>query len=365
MRRDSLFIGLLGLGVMVVTLAFPRVSEACICGLPGGFPQDGDTEVPTNAVLVFPSDFVEAPVLRNSNGTDIPTLMRSETGFVLDATWFILTPIEALAPEAEYQLVGRYRTLGFKTATGPQVLTPAPATVTNLFSSHTVGLESCPVTSCTPSGDEISIARLQYQPSPNAAYYELILTTKDQTWRRLVSSSFQGTLGGFCSNTPTMSAETEVCAELIAVAANGARSAQGGVTCSDTRECELNHCDFDENYRSCHQPEFSPGPIEALTTPSDSGGCQVSSTKQGYTSFLFFLTLLGLGKRVRIRINRRSSQNNVTPDKSSHSSTLTQPLRPAGTSSRFSFLATRVTMCSGGLRKSQTIPKTAKNLRMM
>jgi hypothetical protein len=275
--------------------ARPETAEACSCGLGAGYPADGDTDVPTDAELAFPSVDGLAPILRTTDGTEVPTRVRSATGIVLSATWFLVAPLEELAPETEYELVS-VSAIRFKTGKSRTREMPQATDVLDLFLAHTSDLALCDAQLCFNS-DEQNTTSMSYRPSPGAVYYELAITIDGETWSRLVPATFGGWLGGFCVGGPSYTDGQTVCAELVAIAANGARAASGQIACTEVISCEVTDCDLEE-LRDCHQTNFAPGPVAA--PPPDDGDSGCSTTGKGNATTAFLLLLLLLGTRTKV-----------------------------------------------------------------
>lgn len=286
---------LISITIVLIWLADPHDAEACSCGLGEGYPASGDTNVPLDVELAYPSDGGVAPVLRSADGTEVMTEVRSETGLILSATWYLLTPLEELAPETEYDLSGTFRSVRFTTGKQRSVGTPAPSDVQEFFLAHSDNLGLCEASLCTNS-DEWRTTVLSYKPSYDAVYYELVITTENETWRRLVTASFFGYLGGFCSSSPYIAPGQTACAELLAVGANGARAATGEIACNTVLSCAISDCDL-EQLQMCHQADFVPGPIEFPKVGDHESGCGVSGDSRGGAAVLLLLVMLGIRRK--------------------------------------------------------------------
>ncbi len=277
----------------LVWLARPSEAVACSCGLESGYPANGDTNVPTDAELAFATAEGVAPVLTTTGGAVVPTRIRTESGMTLASTWFLVAPREELAPETEYVLRASYETR-FTTGKGPANPQLAPANVIG-FDAAFSDLASCEGGLCGPIG-EMTAMTIAYERSADAAYYELVITTSGETWRRLVPLNFFGRLGSYCIDNPSIAPGQEACAELIAVGANGARAAPGEIACITARSCEVVNCDL-EAVEECQQPEFVPGPVEPLPpNPGDGGGawgCNMSRLGTANSALLLLILLLG------------------------------------------------------------------------
>lgn len=291
---------------VVVWQAEPESAEACSCGVPGGYPTDGDVDVPTDAALAFPAGDDLAPVLSKADGSVVPTRVRSERGTV--GTWYLLAPLEELAPETEYVL-STYYSVRFTTGKGRAKPALTSADVISFDSAYT-DFSTCESQLCGPWG-ETTTTKFEFRPSPEAVYYELVVTIDGESWRRPVPLNFFGRLGSFCAESPSIEPGQEACAELIAVGANGAHAAPGQIACVTGRSCDVADCDLEE-VQACHQPEFLPGPLEPVPENDGDLGCSTSRAGKANTAILLLLVVLGL-RRSRIHSTNQRGLLVVSP----------------------------------------------------